>query len=123
MYGDPISVTVKPHGQKYVVVEVEGYCNDGNGEVQVTGMTKDYFQHPQQLPHVIDLEKFDGRCAACLGPIVSLYKNCKDHHITVTFCHLNENLKELAEITRLNKIFDIYDSKKEALIASLLIFT
>jgi anti-sigma B factor antagonist len=55
--------------------------------------------------------------SAMIGKIVLLNKKCTADKTVVKLCSIAPSIMEVFEITRLNKIFAIYDSEDEALAA------
>jgi anti-sigma B factor antagonist len=55
--------------------------------------------------------------SAMIGKIVLLNKKCKTNKTTIKLCNISSSIMEVFEITRLNKIFSIYDSEEDALAA------
>ncbi len=53
--------------------------------------------------------------SAMIGKIVLLNKKCKKSKTTIKLCNISASIMEVFEITRLNKIFSIYDSEEDAL--------
>ena len=48
--------------------------------------------------------------SAMIGKIVLLNKKCKASNTVVKLCNIAPSIMEVFEITRLNKVFSIYDS-------------
>jgi anti-sigma B factor antagonist len=53
--------------------------------------------------------------SAMIGKIVLVNKKCKANKTAVKLCSISPSIMEVFEITRLNKVFSIYDSEEEAL--------
>jgi anti-anti-sigma factor len=55
--------------------------------------------------------------SAMIGKIVLLSKKCGASKTTVKLCSIASSIREVFEITRLNKIFSIHESEDDALAA------
>jgi anti-sigma B factor antagonist len=64
---------------------------------------------------VLDFQGVTFMSSAMIGKIVLLNKKCKANNTTVKLCNIAPSIMEVFEITRLNKVFSIYDSMDEAL--------
>jgi len=64
---------------------------------------------------VLDFQGVTFMSSAMIGKIVLLNKKCKANNTTVKLCNIAPSIMEVFEITRLNKVFSIFDSMDEAL--------
>lgn len=64
---------------------------------------------------VLDFQGVTFMSSAMIGKIVLLNKKCKANSTTVKLCNIAPSIMEVFEITRLNKVFSIFDSVDEAL--------
>ncbi|NLF69245.1 MAG: STAS domain-containing protein [Candidatus Anammoximicrobium sp.] len=64
---------------------------------------------------VLDFQGVTFMSSAMIGKIVLLNKKCKANSTTVKLCNIAPSIMEVFEITRLNKVFSIYESMEEAL--------
>lgn len=55
--------------------------------------------------------------SAMIGKIVLMNKRCKSNDVKVKLCNIAPSIKEVFEITRLNRVFDIYETDEKALAA------
>jgi anti-anti-sigma factor len=55
--------------------------------------------------------------SAMIGKIVLLSKKCGANKTAVKLCNIAANIREVFEITRLNKIFSIHESEEDAMAA------
>ena len=53
--------------------------------------------------------------SAIITKLVVLHKNCKAKGIDLKFCAISPNVMEVFKITKLNKLFSIYDSEEKAI--------
>jgi anti-anti-sigma factor len=66
---------------------------------------------------LLDFRGVSFMSSAMIGKIVLLNKKCKQNKTTIKLCNISPSIMEVFEITRLNKIFSIYDSEEDALTA------
>ena len=64
---------------------------------------------------VLDFQGVTFMSSAMIGKIVLLNKKCKASNTIAKLCNIAPSIMEVFEITRLNKVFSIYDSVDEAL--------
>ena len=64
---------------------------------------------------VLDFQGVTFMSSAMIGKIVLLNKKCKANSTIVKLCNIAPSIMEVFEITRLNKVFSIFDSVDEAL--------
>jgi anti-sigma B factor antagonist len=55
--------------------------------------------------------------SAVLGKLVSINRRCKEDKINLKMCQISPDIKKVFEITKLNKVIDIYDTEEKALAA------
>lgn len=53
--------------------------------------------------------------SAVITKLVVLHKNCKTKGIDLKFCSISPNVMEVFKITKLNKLFSIYDDERKAI--------
>lgn len=53
--------------------------------------------------------------SGALGTLIRLNKRAEEHGGTLKLCHIRPSLYEIFAITKLNKLFDIYENKEIAL--------
>jgi anti-sigma B factor antagonist len=64
---------------------------------------------------VLDFQGVTFMSSAMIGKIVLLNKKCKANSTIVKLCNIAPSIMEVFEITRLNKVFSIFDSVDQAL--------
>lgn len=55
--------------------------------------------------------------SAVLGKLVSINRKCKENQTNLKMCQISPDIIKVFEITRLNKVIDIYDTEEKALSA------
>lgn len=53
--------------------------------------------------------------SAMIGKLVLLNKKCKTDEVTLKMCTISPNVMEVFKITRLNKVFEIFDDQDKAI--------
>ena len=66
---------------------------------------------------LINLEDVQYLSSAVLGKFISLHKALKMQHGVLKLCTIGGPIFEVFEITRLDRVFQIYDTEEEALTA------
>jgi anti-sigma B factor antagonist len=64
---------------------------------------------------VLDFENVEYLSSAALGKLITLDKKAKAQAGRMRLCNIKPGIYEVFAITRLNKVFDIRDSKEDAL--------
>lgn len=64
---------------------------------------------------LIDLKEVRFIDSSGLGVLVSGYKNASTHQGSIKLCSLQTQVKSMFELTRLHRVFDIYQTMDEAL--------
>jgi anti-anti-sigma factor len=55
--------------------------------------------------------------SAVLGKLVSINRKCKESNTNLKMCQISPDIMKVFEITRLNKVIDIYDTEEKAISA------
>jgi anti-sigma B factor antagonist len=53
--------------------------------------------------------------SAMIGKLVLLNKKCKTDEVVLKMCAISPNVMEVFKITRLNRVFEIYDDQDKAI--------
>jgi anti-sigma B factor antagonist len=64
---------------------------------------------------LVDLKEVRFIDSSGLGVLVSGYKNAATHQGNIKLCSLQTQVKSMFELTRLHRVFDIYQTMDEAL--------
>jgi anti-sigma B factor antagonist len=64
---------------------------------------------------LVDLKEVRFIDSSGLGVLVSGYKNASTHQGSIKLCSLQTQVKSMFELTRLHRVFDIYQTIDEAL--------
>ncbi len=64
---------------------------------------------------LLNFEDVDHLSSAALGMLITLDKLVKERKGTLKLCNINRQILEVFKITRLNKLFEIHGTTKEAL--------
>ena len=63
---------------------------------------------------VIDLSGVIGMSSTGLGVLISSHRRLKEKNVPFKLAHLSEKVRSVLQITRLNTIFEVYESVDEA---------
>ena len=66
---------------------------------------------------IIDFQCVQFMSSSALGMLVRIHKKCKEFEATLKLVNICADIRKVFEITRLDKILDIYDDPKEAVAA------
>lgn len=64
----------------------------------------------------LDLEQLSYLNSMGLGTIIKIYSQLKKNNSKLVLCCLNDNIKELFSITKLDKVLDIYDNLEDVIL-------
>lgn len=67
---------------------------------------------------VVNFQNVSFMSSAMIGKLVSFGKKCKNGKIRLRFCNINENVLEVFNLMKLNKVFDI-DKDEEAAVKNI----
>ena len=68
-----------------------------------------------EQPNVLlDFRVVQFMSSAALGMLIRIHKKCKQFKVVLKLCNISPNIREVFEITGLNKILDIYDDAEAA---------
>ncbi len=66
---------------------------------------------------LLNFKNVDHLSSAALGMLITLSKRVKEHSGELKLSDINQQIFEVFRITRLNRVFDIYDTAEQALAA------
>ena len=96
-----------------LVVDVEGQLIVGNRQELKLKVLEELENGERKF--VVDFEKTGYIDSSGLGVLVSLSKKVREQGGELRLANLNEDLKTLFELTKLDTLFDIADSREAAL--------
>ena len=110
-----MTFTVRKDAKGVVVLEVDGQLIVGNRQ-ELKGKVLDALEAGDRK-FLIDFTRTGYIDSSGLGVLVSLSKKIRDEGGDLRLAGLNEDLKTLFELTKLDTLFAIADSSAEALAA------
>ena len=72
-------------------------------------------EQSEQVHFILDFSNFQFLSSAVLGLLLRVSKKIYEKNSTLRMCNINPKIYEIFKITRLNKIFDIYDDLDSAM--------
>jgi anti-sigma B factor antagonist len=66
---------------------------------------------------LLDFSNVDHLASAALGMLITLHKKVQEQNGALKLSNINRQIFQVFKITRLNRVFDIYDDRSEALAA------
>jgi len=71
-------------------------------------------EQSEQMHFILDFQNVQFLSSAVLGLLLRISKKIYEKNSTLRMCSINGKIYEIFKITRLNKIFDIYDDLQSA---------
>jgi len=68
-----------------------------------------------EIKLLLSFERVRHLSSSALGTLIRLNKRVEESNGMLKICHLRKSLLEIFKITKLNRLFDIYDDKAAAL--------
>ncbi len=66
---------------------------------------------------LLDFNNVDHLASAALGTLITLHKKVQEQNGVLKLSSINRQIFQVFKITRLNKVFDIYDTSDQAMAA------
>jgi anti-sigma B factor antagonist len=101
------------NGAVMVVMVREERLDAHNSDELKTEMSRLFESGTKNL--VVDLKEVRFIDSSGLGVLVSGFKNASTHQGSIKLCSLQTQVKSMFELTRLQRVFDIYQTIDEAL--------
>jgi len=100
------------------VLVIDFLCSAINNETEVkelSDMLDHYLITAVQKNILVDLSRVQFMTSAMIGALVRLKKDCAAKKITLKLCGLSGSLEEVFKVTRMCKLFKIYQNRDRAL--------
>jgi anti-sigma B factor antagonist len=68
----------------------------------------------KQKKMVLNFQGVQFMSSAMIGKLVLLNKKCKTDEVVLKMCNISANVLEVFKITKLNKVFEIFDTEDKA---------
>ena len=94
-----------------LVVAIDGRIDTSN--MGVLGPQLNRLAERPEATLVIDLCGVDSMDSSGLSLLLGVYRRRQDSHQEVCLCGLSSEVRRLIELTRLHRLFRIYDSRSE----------
>jgi anti-sigma B factor antagonist len=108
-----MNLKTETHGKVMVVVVREERLDAHNSDELKVEMNRLFESSTKDL--LVDLKEVRFIDSSGLGVLVSGYKNAATHQGSIKLCSLQTQVKSMFELTRLHRVFDIYQTIDEAL--------
>ena len=72
---------------------------------------------PKRLPLVINLARLEVASSLLMGTLVDLLKKLEQHGVRLVLCEIPDAIHESFSVTRIQTMFEIYDTTQDALSA------
>ncbi|MFC1669018.1 STAS domain-containing protein [Spirochaetota bacterium] len=95
------------------IITLEGRI-DQEGSEELEDVLQDCYEK-KRLNICVDMINVKHICSSALGVLVALKRKIKDREGDIKLVIANDNLLKLFQTTMLDKVFEIYDSKRETL--------
>jgi anti-sigma B factor antagonist len=97
-----------------VVLVLAGEMHGGPKNLEIVDVVKE-LAADKKLDIVINLSKIKWISSTGLGILVSARSNLAKEGGVIKLCKPNDRILGILQVTRLNMIFDVYDSEEEAI--------
>jgi anti-sigma B factor antagonist len=108
-----MNLKTETHGKVMVVVVREERLDAHNSDELKVEMNRLFESSTKDL--LVDLKEVRFIDSSGLGVLVSGYKNAATHQGSIKLCSLQTQVKSMFELTRLHRVFDIYQTIDDAL--------
>jgi anti-sigma B factor antagonist len=108
-----MNLKTETHGKVMVVVVREERLDAHNSDELKVEMNRLFESGTKDL--LVDLKEVRFIDSSGLGVMVSGYKNAATRQGSIKLCSLQTQVKSMFELTRLHRVFDIYQTIDEAL--------
>jgi anti-sigma B factor antagonist len=108
-----MNLKTEPNGKIMVVVVREERLDAHNSDELKVEMNRLFESGTKDL--LVDLKEVRFIDSSGLGVLVSGFKNASTHQGSIKLCSLQTQVKSMFELTRLHRVFDIYQTMDEAL--------
>jgi anti-sigma B factor antagonist len=108
-----MNLKTEANGKVMVVVVREERLDAHNSDELKVEMNRLFESGTKEL--LVDLKEVRFIDSSGLGVLVSGYKNASTHQGSIKLCSLQTQVKSMFELTRLHRVFDIYQTVDEAL--------
>jgi len=95
------------------IITLEGRI-DQDGSEELETILQDCLNN-KSFNICIDMINVKHICSSALGALVAIKRKIKDHEGDIKLVIVNDNLIKLFQTTMLDKVFEIFDSKRECL--------
>ena len=99
---------------KIGVIEVKGSLVGGEETDELRNAVADFVEQGTKML-VIDLSKVTYLNSTAIGVLVSAHTTFSKNKGHVKLCGINKNINNIFVITKLTLVFDVYDSREEAI--------
>ena len=103
------------HGDVTVVNFLDKKILDETNIQEVGGELFDLIDKHYKIKLLLNFENVEYLSSAALGKLITLNKKIREENGQLKLCNIREQIYEVFRITKLNKIFDIYESEERAL--------
>jgi anti-sigma B factor antagonist len=108
-----MNLKTEANGKVMVVVVREERLDAHNSDELKVEMNRLFESGTKDL--LVDLKEVRFIDSSGLGVLVSGYKNASTHQGSIKLCSLQTQVKSMFELTRLHRVFDIFQTVDEAL--------
>ena len=108
-----MNIKTEPNGKVLVLMVREERLDAHNSDELKVEMNRLFESGTKEL--LVDLKEVRFIDSSGLGVLVSGFKNASTHQGSIKLCSLQTQVKSMFELTRLHRVFDIYQTVDEAL--------
>jgi anti-sigma B factor antagonist len=108
-----MNIKTEPNGKVMVLMVREERLDAHNSDELKVEVNRLFENGTKNL--LVDLKEVRFIDSSGLGVLVSGFKNASTHQGSIKLCSLQTQVKSMFELTRLHRVFDIYQTIDEAL--------
>jgi len=98
-----------------LIISVEGKMVGGPDATLLSEKLHELIEQGQKR-FVVNMEKVDWMNSSGLGILIGGLTTVRNHGGDFRLCRLGKKTKELLEITKLDRVFHVYDSEEDAIV-------
>jgi len=105
----------EPRGDITIVTFVDRKIIDESNIQEIGDQLTDLVVNQYKVKMLLNFENVEYLSSAALGKLITLNKKIKEENGKLKLCSVRPQIYEVFKITKLNKLFEIYDDEDRAL--------
>jgi len=105
----------EPRGDVCVVTFTDRKILDESNIQEIGQQLTDLIEKQYKVKMLLNFENVEYLSSAALGKLITINKRIREENGKLKLCCIRPQIYEVFKITKLNKLFDIYDDEERAL--------